>query len=155
SLSPITEHPSMARITPIDEPSHPELAQLIGKIRGARGGRLLNLYRALLHSPPVAAGLLEFNNAGRYQTGVGGGLRELVILRVAILNGADYVLNIHKARYAAPAGVTPAQSEALAQWSSSSHFEPGEKALLAYVDAMTRDVTVPDDVFNALREHFS
>lgn len=145
----------MARVTPIDERSHPELADLIGRIRGARGGRLLNFYRALLHSPPLAATWLEFNNAVRYQTGIDDRLRELAIMRVAILNRADYVLSIHKARYAGPAGVTRAQSEALADWSSSGHFEPGEKALLAYVDAMTRDVEVPDAVFDAMREHFS
>ena len=30
-----------------------------------------------------------------------------------------------------------------------------ESAPLAYTDAMTRDVTVADDVFNALRERYS
>src|SRR5687768_9923974 len=104
----------MARVTPIDEHNHPELAGLIEKIRGKRGGRLLNFYRALLHSPPLAATWLEFNNAVRHQTGVDDRLRELAIMRVAILNRAAYVLDIHKARYAGPAGVTPAQSEALA-----------------------------------------
>ena len=40
-------------------------------------------------------------------------------------------------------------------WSSSQRFAPREKALLAYVDVMTRDVTVPGAIFDALREHFS
>jgi len=79
----------MARVTPIDERSHPELADLIGRIRGARGGRLLNFYRALLHSPPLAATWLEFNNAVRYQTGIDDRLRELAIMRVAILKASD------------------------------------------------------------------
>ena len=58
----------MARVTQIDERSHPELAGLIGKIRGERGGRLLNFYRALLHSPALAVTWLDFNNAVRRQT---------------------------------------------------------------------------------------
>ena len=38
--------------------------------------------------------------------------------------------------------------------------EPGphllrERAALAYTDAMTRDIAVPDDVFEALRAHFN
>ena len=145
----------MTRVSQIDDQNHPELASLIGKIRGARGGRLLNFYRALLHSPPLAAGWLEFNNAVRYQTGIDDRVRELVIMRVAILNGADYVLNVHKSRYAEPAGVAPAEADALADWRGATLFGARESTLLAYVDAMTRDVTVPDPVFNALREHFS
>jgi len=145
----------MARITPIDEAQRPELAALISRIRGARGGRLLNFYRALLHSPPLAATWLEFNNAVRHQTGIDERARELAIMRVAILNRVDYVLDIHKARYAGPAGVTPGECEAVADWERSGLFGPRERALLAYVDAMTRDVEVTDAVFDALREHFS
>ncbi len=145
----------MARVTPIDERSHPELATLIGRIRGERGGRLLNFYRALLHSPPLAATWLDFNNAVRHQTTLDDRVRELVIMRVAILNAVEYVLNIHKARYAGPAGVTPAECAALPDWTRSQLFGSRERALLAYVDAMTRDVAVADTVFGALREHFA
>lgn len=45
----------MARVSLIDEKDYPELSDLIGKIRPARGGRLLNIYRIMLHSPPLAA----------------------------------------------------------------------------------------------------
>lgn len=145
----------MARVTSIDEESRPELAALVARIRGERGGRLLNFYRALLHSPPLAATWMEFNNAVRRETTIEGRLRELVIMRVAILNGVDYVLDIHKARYAGPAGVAPGECDALADWASSTVFGARERAVLAYVDAMTRDVDVPDAVFGALREHFN
>ena len=43
---------------------------------------------------------------------------------------------------------------ALADWRATSLFDPSERAALAHVDAMTADVQVPDDVFNALRQHF-
>jgi alkylhydroperoxidase family enzyme len=145
----------VARVSAIEESAHPELAGLIAKIRGARGGRLLNFYRALLHSPALAATWMEFNNAVRYQAGIDARLRELAIMRVALLNGVSYVFDIHKARYAAPAGVTPAEISALPRWKRSRHFGPREQALLGYVDAMTRDVEVPDRVFDALRPHFS
>jgi len=145
----------MARVTLIEEQARRELADVVAKIRGARGGRLLNFYRALLNSPPLASAWLEFNNAVRYQTGLDDCVRELVIMRVAVLNRADYVLEIHKSRYAEPAGVTPEQAEALADWRGSKLFGPRERALLAYVDAMTRDVEVPSAVFNGLREHLS
>jgi 4-carboxymuconolactone decarboxylase len=145
----------MARVSAIDEQNHPQLAALIGKIRGARGGRLLNFYRALLHSPALASTWMELNNAVRYQTGIDGRVRELTIMRVAILNRVDYVLDIHKARYAAPEGVTPQDADALADWEASKLLGARDRAVLAYVDAMTRDVAVSDATFRALREHFT
>jgi alkylhydroperoxidase family enzyme len=76
-------------------------------------------------------------------------------MRVAALTGCAYVWSVHEAQYAAPAGVTAQQVEALRDWRKSGVFGARESALLAYVDAMTRDVAVPDDVFGKLREHFS
>src|SRR5262245_54207811 len=145
----------MTRVTHIDEENHPELAGLIAKIKGARGGRLLNFYRALLHNPALAATWMELNNAVRQQTDIDGRVRELTIMRVAILNRVDYVLDIHKARYGPQAGVTPEEADALADWRDSGRFGARERAVLAYVDAMTRDVAVPDAVFKALREHYT
>ena len=144
----------MARVPLLDENAGTEVAAVVAKIRGKRGGRLLNLYRALLHSPGLASAWLDFNNAARYQTGLGERVRELVILRVAVLNRADYVFEIHRTRYAEPAGVTRAEVEALRDWRESRRFGPAEAALLAYVDAMTREVEVPEAVFQDLRAHF-
>ena len=144
----------MARVSYINEPEHPELAELIGRIRGARGGRLLNFYRALLHSPDLAATWTPFNDAVRHQTQLDDRVREITIMRVAILNHVDYVLKIHRARYAGPAGVTPDECDALTDWARSTLFGPRDRAVLAYVDAMTREVEVNDAVFEAVREHF-
>ncbi len=107
----------MARVPLLDESAG---AAVVAKIRGKRGGRLLNLYRALLHSPGLASAWLDFNNAVRYETGLGERARELVIMRVAVLNHADYVFQIHRLRYAEPAGVTPAEIEALRDWRKSA-----------------------------------
>lgn len=144
----------MARVPLINDQEHPELAGLVARIRGARGGRLINLYRVLLRSESLASAWFEFNNAVRYQTKLDDRTRELVIMRVAILTGCAYVLNVHKARYAEPAGVTRAQVEALSNWRRSKLFGRRDKALLAYVDAMTRDVDVRKAVFDGVREHF-
>ena len=144
----------MARVALLDETAGADVAAVVAKIRGQRGGRLLNLYRALLHSPGLASAWLDFNNAVRYQTGLAERVRELVIMRVAVLNGADYVFQIHQSRYAQPAGVTPAEVEALRDWRKSGLFGSDERAFLAYVDAVTRDVEVPDAVFKGLRAHF-
>jgi len=145
----------MPRISLIDENATPDIAALAGKIRGARGGQLHVFYKALLHTPSLASAWFDFNNAVRFQTGMDDRTRELVIMRVAALTGCDYVWKVHEAQYAAPAGVTPQEVEALRDWKKSGVFAERECALLAYVDAMTRDVAVPDSVFGKLREHFS
>lgn len=145
----------MARISLIDDNATPDIAALSAKIRGARGGQLHDFYRALLHTPGLASSWFDFNNAVRFQTGIDDRVRELAIMRVAALTGCDYVWKVHQAQYAAPAGVTPREVEALRDWSRSDVFAAREGALLAYVDAMTRDVAVPDAVFGKLREHFS
>ena len=44
----------MARISYIEEKAHPELAELIGKVRAGRRGTLINVYKLLLHAPPLA-----------------------------------------------------------------------------------------------------
>ena len=145
----------MPRISLVDENATPDIAALAGKIRGGRGGQLHVFYKALLHTPGLASAWFDFNNAVRFQTAMDDRARELVIMRVAALTGCDYVWKVHEAQYAAPAGVTPREVAALRDWKKSGVFAERECALLAYVDAMTRDVTVPDSVFGKLREHFS
>ena len=144
----------MARVPLLDETAGAEVAAVIAKIRGGRGGRLLNLYRALLNSPGLASAWFDFNNAARFQTGVSDRLRELVIMRVAALTGCDYVWNVHESQYAAPAGVTPQEVKALRRGRKGSVFGPRDRALLAYVDAVTRDVRVPATVFGGMRKHY-
>ena len=81
----------MARLPLIDEHADPDIAALVGKIRGARGGRLHDFYKALLHSPGVASAWFDFNNAVRFQAQLDDRLRELVIMRVAALTGCGQV----------------------------------------------------------------
>ena len=143
----------MARVPLVDENATPEIAALSARIRGARGGQLHVFYRALLHSPGLAAAWFEFNNAVRFKTSLDDRLREIVIMRIAALTGCEYVWSVHEAQYAAAAGLTAQQVAALRQ-ESPPGFDAREQALLAYVDAMTRDVAVSDAVFEALIREF-
>ena len=144
----------MARVSYVEEKDHPELVDLIGKIRAGRRGALINVYKLLLHSPSLAAIWLEFVSAARFKVDLEGRLREIVIVRVAHLNCTAYVFKQHVPQLSAPEGLSDAECEALADWRKATSFSPRERAALAYTDAMTRDVAVPDDVFEALRAHF-
>ena len=144
----------MARVPLVAEDATPEIAALAQKIRGARGGQLHVFYQALLHSPDLAAAWFEFNNAVRFKAGLADRVRELVIMRVAALTGCEYVWSVHEAQYAAKAGVTAHEVAALRSGKREA-FVAREQALIAYVDAMTRDVAVPDAVFKEMSRHFS
>ena len=145
----------MARVELLAENQHPELAASIAKIKGARGGRLINIYRLMLHSPALANAWFDLNQAVRYGTEIDGQSRELAAIRVAILNNVEYVQQAHGPAYALKEGLTPEQVAAIADWQPSKLFSAPQRALLAYTDAMTRAIDVPDDVFAELRKHFS
>jgi len=143
----------MARVAYADENSSPEIRTLAEKVRSERGGRMLNLYSMLLNSPSVAAGWLSLFTAIRQQCELPGEYRELAILRVAIINGAEYEYLVH-IPFALKEGVTEAQVNALKEWQAATVYTDAQRAVLAYTDAMTREIHVADAVFNALRPHF-
>jgi AhpD family alkylhydroperoxidase len=145
----------MARVPLIEEREHPELSDVIAKIKGARGGRLINIYRLMLHSLVLANAWFELNQAVRYGTEIDGQSRELAVIRVAILNDVEYVIRAHGLAYALKEGLTPEQVAALADWEPSNLFDEKQRALLGYTDAITRDIDVPAAMFAEVRRHFS
>jgi AhpD family alkylhydroperoxidase len=115
----------------------------------AERGSVLHLYQMLMHSAPVAGGWLDYLTAIRQKTSLSGALRELIIMRVALLNNAPYEADQH-APIALQEGVSQAKLDALGDWRSCPLFDERERAVLAYTDAMTRQIQVPDEVFGAV-----
>ena len=144
----------MARVPLLDVEDSPALKDLADRIRAARRGRVINVYRLLLHSPPLAETWFDHNNAVRWDTGLDGRLREMVIIRVGYLARAKYVVGQHVPKLALVEGLSLAECEALKDWQDANLFSPRDRAVLAYTDAMTRDIEVPDAVFEPLREYF-
>lgn len=141
----------MANI-PYADLSDPAVRPLVDRITAERGG-VLHLYQMLLHSPPVAEGWLTYLTAIRQKSSLPGALRELVIMRVAILNGAPYEADQH-APIALKEGMTQAQLDDLPKWQDSKLFDDTERAVLAYTDAMTRNIQVEASVSEAIRQRF-
>jgi AhpD family alkylhydroperoxidase len=144
----------MARLDDAHENAPGVDAELLHAIRSRRGGALLNLDLQLLHSAPLARGWNACMGAIRGETLLDGGLRELLILRVAVLNRAPYEFAQH-APVARAEGVSQAQIDAVAHWQASPLFDARARDALAYADAMTLQVQVPKELFDALRPHFS
>src|SRR4051794_23113040 len=100
----------MARI-PYADIQRPEIAPEVARVVEERG-RVLKLYEMLLKSPPVAAGWLTYLTAIRQKCDLPGRIRELVIMNVAVLNGAEYEFRAH-APFALEEGYTQAQVDAI------------------------------------------
>ncbi|MGB6105704.1 MAG: carboxymuconolactone decarboxylase family protein [Pusillimonas sp.] len=141
----------MARL-PYADLAHPEVSPLVDQIVAERGS-VLHLYQMLLQSPPVARGWLNHLTGIRHHSSLDGDLREMVIMRIAHLNGAPYEAEQH-APIALKEGMTQAQLDDLPEWEKSALFSDKERAVLAYADTMTRQVQVPDAVFDAVKPHF-
>jgi AhpD family alkylhydroperoxidase len=122
-------------------------SEVTERIRQRRGGTLTALDGVLLHSPEFADGWNSLLGAVRERSSLPADLREAVILRVAVLNGADYEWAAHEP-VARAAGLTDADLTAIRDGGARDGLLG---AALAYADAMTRDVSVPDEVFDAVR----
>ena len=120
----------------------------------AERGSILHLYQMLMHSAPVAEGWLNYLTAVRQKTSLSGALRELIIMRVALLNNAPYEAEQH-APIALQEGVSQAKLDGLGEWQECSFFDARERAVLAYTDAMTRQIQVADAVFSDLKALYS
>lgn len=81
-------------------------------------------------------------------------MRELIIMRVALLNKAPYEAEQH-APIALDEGVTQNQLDALDAWQASTVFDEKERAVLAYTDSMTREIHVPDKTFGEIKRLYS
>ncbi|WP_019939822.1 carboxymuconolactone decarboxylase family protein [Bordetella sp. FB-8] len=146
---------STSRIAPVEPGTRPRLADIEARILAARG-RITPLYRVLLNSAPVVDGWEAMLTAIRQKTSLAPRVRELVILRVAVLNRAPYEFEAH-VPHARAAGLLDEVIEGLRAGAAPDAvrgLDAGERGVLALTDTMTRDIEVPDAVFEPLRVHF-
>jgi alkylhydroperoxidase family enzyme len=145
----------MARVKLIQPEERPDQSALIERIVKGRRGTFINVYKTLLHTPDIASVWLDLVNAVRWKTDLDGRLREIVIVRVGYLNKCAYVVKQHVPVISVPEGLPKEEADTLADWRASKYFNERERAALAYTDAVTRDIDVPDAVFAELRKHFN
>jgi len=128
---------------------------LVQAIVARRGGKFIDLDKALLVSPPFAKGWNAFIGAVRTELQVEPRLRELAMLTVAILNGADYEFVQHSPPFLA-AGGSQAQLGALKAMGEgaveSPLFDGVDRAVLVLTIQMTLQVEVDQKVIDRLKE---
>ena len=133
-----TNHIRVPLVTPGTQLKLQEIEARILKERG----RISLLYQVLLNSAPIAQGWEAMLTAVRNQTSVPADLRELMILRVAVLNKASFEFEAH-VPHALKAGVAQIKIDDVRQMVLTDSFSDEEKRLLTLTDHMTRDIEVP------------
>ncbi len=140
------------RVPLVQAGTRPELAEIEARILAERG-RISPLYQALLNSAPIAAGWEHMLTAVRKQSSIPADLRELVILRVAVLNRAPYEFEAH-IPHALKAGLGAEKIEACRQTPLPDLFAPRERLVLELADAMSCDIEVADALMAAIKDSF-
>lgn len=139
-------------ILPYADLTDPAKQQIIERVIAERGS-VLHLYHMLLHSLPLTEGWLALLTAIRQKLGLEGAVREMVIIRVSLINGVDYEADQHRP-IAVREGMSKEQVSALANWETSELFNDTERAVLALTDEMTRNVQVTKETLEHVRREF-
>lgn len=80
-------------------------------------------------------------------------LRELVCFRVSQINNCAYCLDMHY-KDARAKGETEQRLYGLSAWHESPYYTERERAAFTWAEALT-ECHVPDEVYNAVKKHFS
>ncbi len=114
----------------------------------------LNLFRVLANAPEAARGFLALGGALLRRGELDPQLRELVIVRVGILSGADYEVHQHR-QVARLVGVPTEKIEALDGALDSPAFTAHERDVLRFTDAVLEQVKAPDDLYQPVAASLS
>jgi alkylhydroperoxidase family enzyme len=140
----------MTRVTLVEkEQAHPMVKELYGK-NEAKSGRVINLWKVMGHCPYIGLNFQRLGNSILKGEGLSPKLRELAILRVGSLAQSEYEFKQHTA-IALQNGISQKQIDEIVDWAASEHFDERERAVLAYTDAVARDIRVRDETFARLR----
>lgn len=83
-------------------------------------------------------------------------LLDLIKLRASQINGCGYCIDMHS-KDARSGGETEQRLYSLSVWRETPYYTARERAALALTEAVTliANKHVPDEIYNAAREHFS
>jgi 4-carboxymuconolactone decarboxylase len=145
---------SNVRVTPwTDGDAVPE--ELLLAMKGRRpNGELIGIDRVLLKSFPLATGWNELLRRVRAEFSLKLEYRELIMLRVAVLNDAQFEWNVHHPAYL-DAGGSQQKAEAIkGPEVDAAVFSDEELTLLRLADQSTSEVKVDAEVIEKLKRFF-
>ncbi len=141
-----------ALIAPLTPVTQAEVTDLEASAIHKRG-KITPLYQYLLNSTEIAKNWVEFLSTVRQRYSLPSDLRELIILRVTVLNHAPYEFATH-VEYAQIAGVSDDKIHALKVRNISPIFTQREQLVLELVDAMTQHIDIAEPLFEKISKHY-
>ena len=117
------------------------------KSRGTEPG---HIHRTVANAPNLLRRFVGLADELRNGTTLDPKLRELALMTVGRITGADYEF-VHHWNMSLRIGVKREQLEALAEFATSPHFNSNERAVMRYAAEATENVEVSDATFEALR----
>jgi AhpD family alkylhydroperoxidase len=144
------------------KPANDEEQVIFDSIVARRGGaeNLAAIDNTYLHTPLLAAGSNAFAKAVRTQNSLAPAIRELAFIRVAALTQCWYEWDIHRP-IAIAAGMSEEVTAIIKKGINvgtplkAGILSPQQLAVVEFADAMTLGIRVPEDVWNAVKPHFS
>jgi 4-carboxymuconolactone decarboxylase len=126
--------------------------QIGERVRGLKA-KQVNLYRSLAHTPDLLDAWMSWAWALRERCSTPRSLREIMILRTAVVMRSEYEWRQH-VTMAREAGVPDDKVRAVTAWQTSDLYDPPERAALMLTDAMLTG-NVVDAVHDELARHFT
>ena len=142
------------RIAPLkDSELNADQKELLGPI--AATGRVLNIFRTLVHAPKALRGFLSWGN---YVLSRRNDLpereREIVILRIGYLCKSGYEWTQHKA-IGLRSGLSEDEIARIKKGADAPGWSAADKALLKASDELHGDQFITDATWKALSQHFT
>ena len=129
-------------------------ADLPEEIR-SQASALVNVFRIMLRSPRIATLVVQLGSAQFGAGSLPGTDRELAILTCGACFGSAYEASQHE-QISEAVGVSAPQRAAVAVGQyDSPDLTPAQQALVAFVAAVAEGPRVPDDVFDAMQDHYN
>lgn len=107
-------------------------------------------------APEGLAKMRELEHYLNNGAGLAAPLRELVRLRVSLMNGCGYCVRLHTSELE-KVGETAERIAEVVDWRSSELYSKRERAALAWAEAVTdiQEGHAPDELYEAVREQFT
>jgi alkylhydroperoxidase family enzyme len=142
----------MARLPYLNREDLPEAdREIFDRLVEERKTPVGNIFRILAHTPNLLRRFLALGGELRNGTALDPKLRELALMTVGRLTGAEYEFT-HHWNLARRVGVSRQQLENLEDFETSPLFSEQERLVMRYALEATMNVRVGDATFEALRK---
>lgn len=129
-----------------------ELQYVFERLPRGKDGQPLNIFAAMGNNPGLLRSYLRLANPLWSQCELDPERREMVILRVAILQHSIYEWHQH-VHIGRDAGLSDERIIALHHWRTSDHFSDMERAVLGYVDALVATDHPTQEIHDEVAKH--